>query len=619
MLKKIKLLLFLFITLRYSVGNAQSIKVYPTNWWVGMKMNKIQLLVKSDQEELGNKKISISYPGISIIKTHSFENLKYVSVDIAVAATTKPGLVTIVLKGNGKTITIPWSVNTQQPGRGTAYAQGVTSADFIDLLITDRFSNGDTSNDRIAGMRDQSLNRDSMYLRHGGDLQGIVNHLDYFKSLGVTALWLLPVMENDRPDRTEHGYAITDHYTIDPRFGGAGKYKELSDALHKNGMKLIMDAVYNHVGLQHFLELDPPAKNWMHRWPLYTQTSYREQTLFDPYAAPSDKKKMSDGWFDDGMPDINQGNPFMANFLIQNMIWYIQEFGIDGIRIDTYTYSDLNFANRCNKAIMDEYPRITLFGETRVFGTPNQAYFNDNIFNTPFKSNLQGSVDFQCLYYGIIPALTQPINWTDGVNQLYNTLSNDFLNKNPMRNVLLLDNHDEPRFFSVVGEDVEKQKMGFQWLLTCRGIPQLYYGSEVLLKGFTNPDGLVRADFPGGWKEDTKNAFTGKGLTTAESDVQALVSKLGNFRKNSTAIKTGKMMHYIPVDGVYVYFRYDEKQTIMCVMNTDKKEHQVNFEKYAVRTSSFTKATNVISNKMFNIPGEAIIPPMQMWVLELEK
>lgn len=610
--------MLLLIAFSFSIVEAQQINVYPTNWWVGMKMNKIQLLLRSE-EKISGKKISISYPGITIIKTHSFENPRYIAVDISIAATAKPGNVLIELEENGKTGTIQWRLNEQRSGKGTAYAQGITSADFIDLIITDRFSNGDTTNDRIAGMRDQSLNRDSMYLRHGGDFQGILHHLGYFKSLGVTALWLLPVMENDRPNRTEHGYAITNHYKIDPRFGGETKYKELSNALHKNGMKLIMDAVYNHVGLQHFLEQDPPAKNWMHRWQSFTQTSYREQTLFDPYAAPSDKKKMSDGWFDKEMPDINQSNPFMANFIIQNMIWYIQEFGIDGIRIDTYTYSDLYFANRCNKAIMDEYPHITLFGETRVFGTPNQAYFNDNIFNTAFKSNLQGSVDFQCLYYGIIPALMQPIGWTDGVNKLYNTLSNDFMNKNPMRNVLLLDNHDEPRFFSIVNEDVEKQKMGFEWLLTCRGIPQLYYGSEVLLKGFTNPDGLVRADFPGGWSGDTKNAFTGKGLTTAENAIQELVKKLGTFRKNSSALKTGKMMQYVPVDGLYVYFRYDEKQTVMCVMNTDKKEHQVDFEKYSERTTGFSKATNVISNTTFKTADKTIISPMQMWVLQLEK
>lgn len=616
---KVLLLLLLLVFGISSVSTQAATEVYPTNWWTGMKMNQIQLLLRSTDDELASKKVSISHPGITILRTHQFENARYVAVDISIAPTAKPGVVTIELKGKGKIQKVKWQLDPKREGNGTAYAQGVTSSDFINLLITDRFSNGDTSNDRVAGMRDQSLNRDSIYHRHGGDFQGIINHIDYFKSLGVSALWLLPVLENDRPDRTEHGYAITNHYKIDPRLGGAAKYKELSDALHKNGMKLIMDAVYNHTGLQHFLELDPPAQDWMHRWPTFTQTTYREQTLFDPYAAPSDKKRMSDGWFDNGMPDINHDNPFMANLIIQNMIWYIQEFGIDGIRIDTYTYSDLEFANRCNKAIMDEYPNITMFGETRVFGTANQAYFNANNLDLPYKSNLQASVDFQCLYYGIIPALTEPINWTNGVNKLYNTASNDFLNKNPTQNVLLLDNHDEPRFFSVVGENVEKQKMGFQWLLTYRGIPQLYYGSEVLMKGFTNPyDGLVRKDFPGGWSGDAKNAFTGKGLTKDEGEVQDLVRKLGNFRKNSSAIKTGKMMHYVPVDGVYVYFRYDDDQTIMCVMNTDSKAHEVDFKKYAERTSTFSEATNIISNDKLNVSEKATIPAMQMWVLELK-
>lgn len=617
---KVVILLLLIVFGMSSVSTKAATEVYPTNWWTGMKMNQIQLLIRSTDEELAGKKVSISHPGITILKTHQFENARYVAVDISIATTAKPGIVTIELKGKRNTQKIKWRLEQKREGNGTVYAQGVTSSDFIDLLITDRFGNGDTSNDRVASMRDQSLNRDSIYYRHGGDFQGIINHIDYFKSLGVSALWLLPVLENDRPDRTEHGYAITNHYKIDPRLGGAVKYKELSDVLHKNGMKLIMDAVYNHTGLQHFLELDPPAKDWMHRWPTFTQTTYREQTLFDPYAAPSDRKRMSDGWFDNGMPDINQNNPFMANFIIQNMIWYIQEFGIDGIRIDTYTYSDLEFANRCNKAILDEYPNITMFGETRVFGTANQAYFNANNLNLPYKSNLQASVDFQCLYYGIIPALTEPISWTNGVNKLYNTASNDFLNKNPMQNVLLLDNHDEPRFFSVVGENVEKQKIGYQWLLTYRGIPQLYYGSEVLMKGFTSPfDGLVRKDFPGGWSDDNKSAFTGKGLTKDEREMQDLVKKLGNFRKNSSAIKTGKMMHYVPVNGVYVYFRYDDDQTIMCVMNTDSKAHELDFRKYAERTSNFSEAVNIISNDKIRISDSATIPAMQMWVLELKK
>jgi len=617
MKKTLFLLVLLFLSL-FKI-NAQHVEVYPTNWWTGMKLNRVQLLVRSDNAEFTGQDVVVNYPGIKLLKVHSFPNKKYTAIDILISAVAKPGTVNIEFKNTSKSHIIKWTLLPRPAGNGTTYAQGVTSADFIDLMLTDRFSNGDTTNDRVPGMRDQSLNRDSMYLRHGGDLKGILNHIDYFKSLGVTTLWLTPIVENDMPDRTEHGYAITNHYKIDPRYGDAALYKKLSDTLHKNGMKLIMDAVYNHTGLYHFLEQDPPAPDWMHRWTTFTQTSYREQTLFDPYAAPSDRKKMTDGWFTAQMPDVNQGNPFMANYMIQNMIWYIQKFGIDGVRIDTYTYNDPDFANRCNQALMDEFPKITLFGETRVFGVANQAYFNQNNLTTPFKSNLQGSVDFQCLYFGIIPALTQPFGWTDGVNKMYYTLSSDFLNKNPMRNVLLLDNHDEPRFFSVVGEDVEKQKMGYEWLLTCRGIPQLYYGSEVLLKGFTNPDGFVRADFPGGWAGDKKNAFTGKGLTADELSVQTLVKKLGSFRKTSSALKTGKMMQYVPVDGLYVYSRYDKQQTILCIMNTDTKEHSIDFTKYAERTSGYAKAKNVLTGEELNSSGKFTIPAMRMWILEMGK
>lgn len=601
------------------IVNAKNIDVYPTNWWVGMKTNSVQLLIRSTGEAFSSDAVTINYSGIKVLKTHQFSNKRYLAVDILISPEALAGTVLIETTQNGKKQKISWPLNARRIGNGTEYTKGVTSADFIDLIMVDRFSNGDPTNDRVKGMRDQSLDRNQMYDRHGGDLQGVINNLDYLQGLGITALWFTPVMENDMMNRTEHGYAITDHYKIDARYGGDAKYKELSEQLHKRGMKLIFDAVYNHFGLYHFLEQDQPENDWVHRWPEYTQTNYREQPLFDPYGAKSDQKKMSNGWFDKIMPDINQDNPYMARFLIQNCIWHIETFGIDGVRLDTYTYNDLNFANRCNTAILNEYPKMTIFGEIMVHGVANQAYFEQNNIDTPFKSNLPSVVDFQSLYYGIIPALTQPFGWTDGVNKLYYTLSSDFLSKNAMQKVLLLDNHDEPRFFSVVGENVEKQKMGFQWLLTCRGIPQLYYGSEVLVKGFKAPDGLVRSDFPGGWTTDTKNAFTGKGLTEDEKSTQDLVRKLANFRKKSSALTTGKLMHYIPVDGLYVYFRYDDKQTIMCVMNTSDTEKEVDFQKYSERTDGFNSAENVVTDEKFASLKKTTIPAMKMWVLELNK
>jgi len=610
-MKKIFILTLLMVA-QFSLL-AQTVEVYPTNWWVGMKHHQIQLLIKNNTN-LVNAKININYPGIIVKNIHVFENTKYVSVDINIAATAKPGNVPIVLNwGNKKTETILWELKARRNGLGTQYAQGVNSNDFIYFLMPDRFSNGDESNDRVAGYKDQSLNRDSIYLRHGGDLQGIINHLDYIQNLGATTVWLTPVIENDMPNRTEHGYAFTNHYKIDKRLGGEEAYLKLSDELHKRGMKLMQDAVYNHVGLWHWMQQDPPSKDWIHQWPTFTQPNYKEQVFFDPYASEKDKKQMADGWFTKEMPDVNQSNPYVANFLIQHAIWCVEKFGVDGWRIDTYKYVDLDFMNRCNKALTDEYPNITMVGENWCEGIPNQAYFTVNKLNTKYKSNLTGAIDFEILFKGIQPALTQQ----NGVNSLYNTMSLDFLYEHPLTNLVFLDNHDMSRFYSVVDSSVAKQKMGLAWLFTTRGIPQLYYGTEILMGGKSYPhDGDVRLDFPGGWKGDMKNAFTGNGLTADEKNVQQYTKILADYRKQTSALRTGKLMQYIPSNGLYVYFRYDEKNTIMCVMNTDKDAKNISFSNYTERTKNFSSAVEITTgNKLLQTFS---IPAQTMWVLQLK-
>ncbi|HUQ67746.1 MAG TPA: alpha-amylase family glycosyl hydrolase [Flavitalea sp.] len=605
------------IVLLFAVNflSAQHAQVYPTNWWAGMKWHNVQLLIHGESS-LADENVKITYPGISITKIHRLENPKYLAIDVSVSPIAKPGTVTIEFYKNGNKNSVKWPLKARRRGIGKAYGQGIYSSDFIYFLMPDRFSNGDAANDKLVGMLDESLNRDSIFYRHGGDLQGVINHLDYFQSLGVTALWLTPVFENNMPDRTEHGYAITNHYKVEPRFGGDTAYLRLSNELHKRGMKLIMDAVYNHMGLQHFLMQDPPMKSWVHQWPVFTKPNYKEQTHFDPYASEADKRKMADGWFTEQMPDLNQGNPYVANFLIQHALWCVEQFGVDGWRIDTYIYVDMPFMNRCNKALIDEYPQMTMVGESWVDATSNQAFFTRNNYNTAFKSNLPGTIDFQTLFHGIKPALTEPVN---GVMQLYQTLSNDFLYKNPMANFIFLDNHDMSRFFSVVNEDVRKQKMGVQWLLTERGIPQMYYGTEVLMKGISNPDGLVRLDFPGGWEGDKKNAFTGTGLTGNEKSVQDLIKRLANFRKTSGALKAGKLMHFIPEEGLYIYFRYNSNQTIMCVMNTSESVKSIDFSRYAERTGGFKSAQNVITGETINISDKATVNGIEMLVLELKK
>ena len=596
------------------VFSQDSLRVYPTNWWIGMKHNDVQVMVHYRNIAAGAA-VSVSWPGVQLTGTHRSENPNYLFLHLKIAPTAQPGTVPIKI---GATL-IRWPLLARRAGNGTRFAQGVTASDFIYFLMPDRFCNGDAGNDRIPGLRDQSLNRDSIFLRHGGDFQGIIDHLDYLQGLGVTALWMTPVLENDMPDRTEHGYAFTDHYTIEPRLGGAVLYRKLSDELHRRGMKLIQDAVYNHVGLYHLLVQDLPAKDWLHQWPVYTQTNYRDQPLIDPHASAIDKKLASDGWFTTQMPDLNQGNPDVADFLIQHALWCVEAFGVDGWRIDTYFYNDLHFMNRCNQALMDEYPHISLFGEVWVHGTADAAYFVQNHLDIPFKSNLPGTADFQLNFSGIVPAMQDTAGQGAGVNTLYSTLSNDFLYKDPTRNVIFLDNHDMSRFFSQVGEDVAKQKMGIGWLLTCRGIPQLYYGTEVLMKGLANPDGNVRLDFPGGWKGDRKNAFTGEGLTTEEASVQALVRKLANYRRASTALQTGKMMQYAPEKGLYVYFRYDAKQTVLCAMNTGKAAAAIDFNRFRERTEGFSQGIDLITGRRYALTEKAEIPAQQMWVLELRR
>lgn len=600
---------FLLLFFAYHSFAQNNVDVYPTNWYVGMKNPKLQLMLHG--KDIGAvKHVSISYPGVTLEHVHHVEGENYLFVDLRIAATAKPGKATIKLGSEN----IPFEFKARRKGNGIEYAQGVDSKDFVYLIMPDRFSNGDYSNDKVPGMKDQTLNRDSMYHRHGGDMQGVINHLDYLQDLGVTTLWMTPVIENDMPNRTEHGYAFTNHYKIDPRLGGAEAYKKLSDALHKRGMKLIQDAVYNHCGLDNFFVQDLPMKDWLHQWPTFTHPNYKDQTLFDNYASSYDQKHMVDAWFVPSMPDLNQSNPYVANFLIQHAIWCVEEFGVDGWRIDTYIYVDQDFMNHCNQALIDEYPKMTMFGEVWVNGTVNEAYFTRNNLNVPFKSNATGVVDFQCLFNGIQPALTQD----NGVERLYQTLSNDILYKNPMNNVIFLDNHDMTRFYSQVKEDINKLKMGIGWLLTERGTPEMYYGTEVLLKGISNPDGLVRGDFPGGWKEDKLNKFTAEGRTEKENEVFNWTRTIAKFRKNSSAIKTGKLMQFVPDRGVYTYFRYDNKQTVMVMMNTSNEDRTVDLTRFEEKTKGFHTARNIGTNASSELTGSWTVPANTIWIMELQ-
>ncbi|WP_226179093.1 glycoside hydrolase family 13 protein [Hymenobacter lucidus] len=592
-------------------------RIDPTFWWVGMKNPKLQLLVHGPG--IGSSTVALSYAGVTLDGTQKLENPDYLIVNLTIGSDAKPGKLSLQFQGSKK-VKYDYELRPRTTPGDKTKVQGVTSADFVYLLMPDRFANGDPKNDVVKGMNVARVARDSMYARHGGDLKGIEQHFDYLKELGVTAIWPTPVVENDMPKASYHGYALTDYYNVDRRYGSNEDYVRFVRNAHQSGLKVIHDVVLNHMGSKNYLFLEQPAADWFHQWPSFTRSNFRDAAFNDPYASDVDRKLYGEGWFDTTMPDLNQANPLVANYVIQNFIWWVEYTGLDGYRIDTYPYSDRNFLMQWGEAVLNEFPQLGMFGETWVQGNGQQAFFARNILPpvNGFKSNLPGVTDFQS-YYAINEALTKDAGWTDGIAKLYYALQGDWMYEDPMRNVVFLDNHDLSRFYSVAGEDFAKYKMGLAWLLTTRGIPQLYYGTEVLMKNFSNPDGLVREDFPGGWAGDKKNYFTAAGRTGQAGEAFTYVSKLANYRKTHPALHSGKLTQFIPQDGVYTYFRYSDAGTVMVMMNSGKDEKPVDMNRFAERLNGFSSGVEVTSGTVVSDLKSVKLPGRTAWVVELRK
>ncbi|MBA9077836.1 glycoside hydrolase family 13 protein [Rufibacter quisquiliarum] len=620
--KPLALLVCILLSLSGSAQQKAAItRVDPTFWWVGMKDQNLQLLVYGPNA--GTFRYSIDYPGVTLVKTHTVENPNYAFLDLTLAPQTKAGTFTLTGRNGNQKLTRQYELKarTHEPK-----AQGVNTSDFIYLVLPDRFANADPKNDAFKNMADTQADRSNPFLRHGGDLKGIQNHLGYFEELGATALWLNPIIENDQPLTEEggtqrsayHGYAFTDHYQVDRRLGGNDAYKKLIQAAHTRGMKVVQDAVYNHVGSNHWFIKDLPSKDWLNQWPAYTNTSHKFQPTIDPHAAQADYEVLRKGWFVPHMPDLNQNNPFVANYLIQHALWTVEHFGVDAWRIDTYLYNEDEFMNRCNQALLNEYPTIHIFGESWVNNVLAQARFVQNTINFPFKSNQPGTLDF-VLFNAINDALNQNFGWDEGVSKIHQTLAQDAVYQDPMKLVTFLDNHDMNRYFSVIGEDLNKYKMGMTWLLTLRGIPSLYYGTEILMKNFKDPsDAEVRKDFPGGFAGDKENKFTAAGRTERENEAFNFVKKLAQYRKNTPALHSGKLTQFVPQEGIYVYFRHDEKKTVMVATNSTDKEAELKTERYKERLQGFSKARNVLTDQHLNTLTTIKIPAKTALVLELQ-
>ncbi len=609
-------LILLLATQLFAQNSPLLERVEPAFWWAGLKNPKLQLLVHG--KNIAGSTVSLNYPGVKLAAVHKVENANYLFLDLMIAPGAKAGKFAISFKKAGSKALV-YDYELKNRNHSSQWAQGVTDKDLIYLIMPDRFSNGDPKNDVIAGMRETSLSRDSMYTRHGGDLQGIINHLGYLKDLGVTAIWLTPEIENDEPRASYHGYALTDYYKVDPRYGTNELYKTFVAKCHEMGLKVVKDLVHNHAGTEGWILRDMPMKSWVHQWPKYTNSNFRDAAVMDPHGDALDKKVMLDGWFDRRMADINESNPYVQNYITQNHIWWVEYAGVDGFRLDTYPYNDAVYMADWAQKVKAEFPHLSIFGETLVWSVANQAFFTQgNTVNRGFDTHLPGVTDSQ-IKDAIAEALNGKEGWTDGVYRLYNVLAQDFLYQDPTRNTIFLDNHDMTRFYSVVNEDFTRYKSGMAMLLTMRGVPQLYYGDEILMKGVDNPDGLVRFDFPGGWAGDKMNKFTAAGRDEKENEAFNYVRTLANYRKKTTALQTGKLMQYIPRNGIYTYFRYDADKTVMICYNGRDKEATTSTDMFTERTAGFTHGTDVISGKAVPDLKQINIPAKTTYIIELTK
>lgn len=590
-------------------------RVEPAFWWVGMKNHELQILFYHHNADLSKHEVSINYPGVTLLQKINVENPHYLFLKLDVSAAAKAGVVAIQFKAGKKT----FSYNYELKNKSTApnRVQGFNSSDVVYLIMPDRFANGDVKNDTLPGFF-QGTHREKPFGRHGGDLKGISDRLDYIKNLGVTALWLNPVLENNQKRESYHGYAITDLYKVDARFGSNEEYLKLIEKSHQSGMKVIQDMVMNHIGNEHWLVKDSPEKDWIHHFPTYTSSNYRGGLISDPYRSKADSVLMVNGWFDTTMPDVNQSNPLFAQYLIQNSIWWIEYAGIDGIRMDTYPYPDKYFMSRWAKALTDEYPQFGLVGEVWIPSVAQTAYWQKGAKNADgYESNLPSVTDFT-FCFAVPRALNENGGWDTGLTRLYDLLSHDFQYPNANNNLTFLDNHDMTRFFLTVGKDLAKFKMGISFLMTARGIPEIYYGTEVLMDGDASSHPQVRRDYPGGWPGDALDLFNTKNGTPDQLEARAFISKLLNWRKTKPVIHSGKLTHFIPKDNMYVYFRTLGNETVMVIMNGNATENVLNTQRFQELLKGKSRAKNVITDEVLPALDTIKVSAKTALILELE-
>ncbi|TDN87623.1 glycosidase [Salegentibacter sp. 24] len=589
---------------------AQIERVEPPNWWTGFKDTGLQLMVYGNN--IGNATPSIDYPGVSVENVEKADSPNYLFIDLAIGEAQAGTFdITFAMEDGSKQVYEYELKEREKPA--SAYV-GFDNTDAIYLITPDRFANGDKSNDSFDYLNEKTIDRSDAYARHGGDIRGIIDHLDYIEEMGFTAIWPSPLLINDMESGSYHGYAMTDFYKVDPRFGTLKEYKELSDKAADRGIKLIMDQVANHSGVEHWWMDDLPFDNWINFQEKFENgedlvySNHRRTTNQDLYASKTDKKGMTEGWFVATMPDLNQENPFLAQYLIQNSIWWIETLGLGGIRQDTYPYPDKAFMSDWAGAIMKEYPNFNIVGEEWSLNPLLIRYWQDGVDNA-YDSNLKSTMDF-AMQDKIVTGLKAEETWGTGLVEIYEGLANDFAYADPENIMIFPDNHDKSRIYTQLGEDVAKTKMTIAYMAVLPRIFQMYYGTEILMDDSENPGdhGLIRTEFPGGWEDSQVNAFTGKGLSEKKSEMQEFVKKVMNYRKDSQALHAGETKHFAPQDGTYLITRKKGKEVVVLILNKNQEAVTLDLERFSELNLKGKTFKNLISEKSFQWGSSLELP-----------
>lgn len=605
--------LILLIVFLFSWGGGQNArameikKVAPSFWWAGMKNPELQILLYG--EDLALSDVSVSGEGIYLKEVVRQDNPNYLLLYLDLSEA-KGQTFQILLKNGKKKLQVPYELKSRMQ-RGED-VKGFTSEDVLYLIMPDRFANGNSNNDVVDEMREKKVDRTDSFARHGGDIQGISNHLDYIADLGVTAIWLNPTQENDMESGSYHGYAITDYYQIDKRFGSNEDFCALVEKAHEKNLKVVMDMIFNHCGSENYLFRDKPSDDWFNYRSNYVQTSFKTASVMDIHASAYEKKIATDGWFTSVMPDFNQRNRHVARYLIQSSIWWIEYAGINGIRQDTHPYADFVFMSQWCKEVLDEYPYFNIVGETWLNSNVLVSYWQKNSkLAAPLNSNLPTVMDFplQALMNQAFDEETG--EWGGGLYKLYDYQTQDLVYANPMNLLTFLDNHDTSRFAQTdeMAKNLKRYKQAMVFLLTTRGIPQIYYGTEILMTGDKGKgDGDLRKDFPGGWQGDTRNCFVENGRTEQENEAFEFTRQLLNWRKGNQVIGKGSLKHYSIQNGVYVYQREFNGKSVVVIMNgtDDSKELDLTpYQEILPRENAFDVLTgkNVDLSKKLRLDG----------------